>query len=214
MTRTGSRIPILALAAVLAGAATGRAAGHRVRLFDGKSFAGWEGDTAKTWRIREEALVGGSLLETVPHNDFLCTTRSYGDFDLRLQVKLVGSGFVNGGVQFRSKRIADPPYEVSGYQADMGEGYWGCLYDESRRNKPLVKPDDGLIHSILKPEAWNDYRIRCEGPRIRIWLNGRPTVDYTETDASIPRQGVIGVQIHGGGKSEAWYREIRLEELR
>src|SRR5256885_7084737 len=33
---------------------------------------------------------------------------------------------------FRSK---DPSYEVSGYQADMGEGYWGSLYDESRRNR-------------------------------------------------------------------------------
>jgi len=42
-------------------------AGRRKRLFDGKSFTGWEGDTKKTWRIENGALVGGSLQETVPH---------------------------------------------------------------------------------------------------------------------------------------------------
>ena len=29
-----------------------------VSLFDGKTFKGWEGDTNKTWRIAEGALVG------------------------------------------------------------------------------------------------------------------------------------------------------------
>ena len=29
---------------------------------------------------------------------------------------------------------------MSGYQADIGEGYWGALYDESRRNMVLVYP--------------------------------------------------------------------------
>jgi hypothetical protein len=54
--------------------------------------------------------------------------------------KLVGTeGFVNGGVQFRSQRVPNH-FEVSGYQADLGEGYWGALYDESRRNKVLVMP--------------------------------------------------------------------------
>src|SRR5690606_35047544 len=35
-------------------------------LFDGKTFDGWEGDTNKTWRIADGAIVGGSLEETVP----------------------------------------------------------------------------------------------------------------------------------------------------
>jgi len=32
-------------------------------LFDGKTFAGWDGDTKKTWRIEDGSLVGGSLSE-------------------------------------------------------------------------------------------------------------------------------------------------------
>jgi hypothetical protein len=183
------------------------------RLFDGRTFRGWEGDTTGTWRIQDGALVGGSLEKQVPHNDFLCTTRSYTNFELTLQWKLVGTGFVNGGVQLRSQRLTDPAYEMTGYQADLGTGYWGSLYDESRRNKTLVSPDSSLIKRLLRPNDWNDYRIRCEGPRIRLWLNGKQTVDYVETDPAIPRSGLIGLQIHGGGKTEASYKNIVLRVL-
>ena len=36
------------------------------------------------------------------------------------------------------------PGHVSGYQADIGEKYWGCLYDEARRNKVLVQAPEAL----------------------------------------------------------------------
>lgn len=96
----------------------------------------------------------------------------------------------------------------------MGGILWGCLYDESRRNKVLVEPKDKkVLMSAVKQEDWNAYRIRCEGARIQLWINGVQTVDFTETDDSIPKVGIIGVQIHGGPPSEAWYRNIRLETL-
>ncbi len=60
---------------------------------------------------------------------------------------------------------------------------------------------------------WNEYVIRCEGPRIRLWLNGVMTVDYTEPDPSIEQSGLIAVQIHGGAKAVASYKDIVIEEL-
>jgi uncharacterized protein YciI len=187
--------------------------GKPVRMFDGKSFAGWECDTNRMWRIEHGALVGGSLTHTVPHNDFLTSTKEFKNFDLRLKVKLTGTGFVNGGIQFRSQRLQDPPFEMTGYQADMGEGYWGSLYDESRRNKALAHTHLPVIQHTLKPNDWNDYIIRCEGPHIRLWFNGVLTVDYTEDEKDIPQTGLIGLQVHGGGKSEAAYKDISIEEL-
>jgi hypothetical protein len=184
-----------------------------VPLFDGKSFQGWEGDTTKTWRIVDGALVGGSLTEQVPKNDFLCTTRRYGNFVLRLKFKLVGTGFVNAGVQFRSERARDPAHEMVGYQADIGDKYWGALYDESRRNRVLAGPDQGQMATLVKREDWNDYEVRAEGRRIRLTLNGQQTVDYTEEDPSVPASGLIGLQIHGGGKALVSYRDITIEEL-
>ncbi len=183
-------------------------------LFDGKTFQGWEGDTQKTWRVQDGALVGGSLTEAVPRNDFLVTTKTYGNFILKLKFKLEGTeGFINGGVQFRSQRLKDPAHEMTGYQADLGAKYWASLYDESRRNKTLVQAPEAIVSKVLKPNDWNDYEIRAEGPRIRLFLNGEQTVDYTEPDASIPQTGFIGLQIHGGGKAQVSYKDLTIVVL-
>jgi len=181
-----------------------------VVLFDGKTLDGWEGDE-KTFRIQDGAIVGGSLKERVPRNEFLCTEKEYGDFELRLKFKLLGKG-ANAGVQIRSRRIPDH-HEMIGYQADMGDGWWGCLYDESRRRKVLAGPPADERSKIIKADDWNEYRIRCQGAKIQLWVNDQMTVDYTEPDSSIEQKGLIGLQIHGGPPSEAWYKDIRIREL-
>jgi hypothetical protein len=186
--------------------------GKAVKIFDGKTFAGWEGETNKSFRIQDGAIVGGNLKERIPRNEFLCTTRNYTNFVLKLKFKLVGQG-ANAGVQFRTKRIPNH-HEVSGYQADMGDPHWwGCLYDESRRNKILAKSNMEELAKVLKRDDWNDYTIRCEGKRIQLSINGVQTVDFTETDDKIEDYGVIAVQIHSGPPSEAWYKDITVEEL-
>ena len=126
-------------------------AGEQVKIFDGKTFAGWVGDTNKTWQIEDGAFVGGSLEEKVPRNEFLRTTRSYTNFVLRVKFKLLGTeGFVNGGVQVRSQPAKNPPNEMIGYQCDIGEGWWGALYDETRRNKVLIKPNVDDVKKAVK----------------------------------------------------------------
>ncbi len=183
-------------------------------LFDGKTFNGFEGDTLETWRIENGAIVGGSLNETVPNNDFLCTDRSFVNFSLKLKIKLIGhDGFINSGIQFRSKRLKDPAYEMTGYQADWGEDYWASLYDESRRNLTLIEPDSLQVLQWIKIDDWNDYEILAENRRIRLYINGHQTVDYTELDESIPQSGLIGFQIHGGGKAQVAFKDITIEEL-
>ena len=182
-----------------------------VPLFDGKSFAGWEGNL-EHFRIEDGAIVAGSLKERVPRNEFLCTKKRYGDFELRLKVKLVGKGD-NAGIQFRSERIPKH-HEVKGYQADMGGPWWGKLYDESRRRRVLAGVNDpAKLKKVLKTGDWNEYVIRCQGPRIQLWVNGVQTVDYTEKEKDIPRRGIIGLQIHGGAPGQASYKEIRIKEL-
>ncbi len=186
-----------------------------ISLFDGKTFTGWEGDTLNTWRIEDGAIVGGSLTEMVPHNDFLVTTRSYGNFILKLKIKLTGKeGFINSGIQFRSERLTDPPHEMIGYQADWGADYWAGLYDESRRNKTLMAPDSIQVLQWIKKDDWNDYEIRAVNRHIRLFINGHETVDYTEDDRTIPQVGHIGIQIHGGGKALVAVKGMTLEELR
>lgn len=130
---------------------------------------------------------------------------------MRLKFKVLGEG-ANAGVQIRSRRIPNH-HEVKGYQADLGDGWWGSLYDESRRNKILAAADPATVKQVLKRGDWNDYTIRCQGRRIQLSINGQQTVDYTEGDEGIEQTGLIGLQIHGGKPSEAWYKDIRIKKL-
>jgi hypothetical protein len=182
-----------------------------VAIFDGRTFEGWEGDL-KIFRIEDNAIVGGSLKDRIARNEFLCTQKIYGDFELRLKVMLLGGDAANAGIQFRTKRIPNN-YEVSGYQADVGIGWWGALYDESRRNKVLTGPDQAKMKEVIKNAEWNDYVIRAEGTHIQLWINGVRTVDYIEEDPKIETTGVVCPQIHAGPPSEAWYRDITIVDL-
>ncbi len=176
-------------------------------LFNGKDLSGWEGDTT-LWKVEGDAIVGDS--PGIKHNQFLCTKEEFGDFELKLEFK-VKDGAGNTGVQFRTKKVPNST-EVSGYQADLGDKYWGCLYDESRRNKILVTASPDL-EKVLKKADWNEYLIRAEGDHITLKINGVTTVDYKEPDADIARSGIVALQVHSGGPMRVDFRNIRIKVL-
>jgi hypothetical protein len=208
-------MPAAVLAAVLLAAVPALAADRPgdvdpfTPIFDGKTLAGWEGNRA-AFRIQGGAVVGGQLDKPVPRNEYLCTTKTYRDFELRLKFRLLGKD-VNAGVQFRSQRVPGSN-EMIGYQADIGQHYWGCLYDE-RRHKLLTGPTKQEQQKLLRAHDWNDYVIRAEGRHVQLWLNGHKTVDYTEPDTTIPQEGVFGLQIHQGAPGEAWYKDLTIRVL-
>jgi hypothetical protein len=183
-------------------------------LFDGKSLAGWEGNS-RFFRVEGGSLIAGRLDSPIPHNEFLASKESFGDFDLRFEARLLGTGR-NAGVQFRSERVAGS-HEMIGYQCDIGEWsaglIWGLLYDESRRARMLDEPEQVPLLKAVKQDGWNRLRVLAIGPRVRIWVNGFPTVDYTETDPAVEPAGRIGLQIHGGPPTECHYRNIKIRRL-
>ena len=177
-------------------------------LFNQKNVDGWELDTPGLWSVRDGMIVGQS--PGLKYNDFLRTKRDYSDFILKLSFRMV-DGRGNSGVQFRSKPVPNS-HEVSGYQADIGEQYWGYLYDESRRRKVLVQAKPESLAG-LKKDAWNEYVITAQGNHITLDLNGVRTVDYTETEPGIETTGFIALQLHGGPPMEMQFKDLRIREL-
>src|SRR5262245_46004333 len=99
-------------------------------LFNGKSLDAFVVDTPGLWSVGENGEIVGRS-PGLKYNDFLRTRKSYSHFILKAKFKMTdSSGRANSGIQFRSKPMPDS-HEVIGYQADMGQNYWGCLYDES-----------------------------------------------------------------------------------
>lgn len=188
---------------------------------------GWEGNdgesSMKHFRIEKRAIVGGCMTEDLNHNQFVRTVKQYKNFELRLKykVKAMDESY-NGGIQFRSipSTISGRSFEMVGYQADIISWKKGALYDEQRR-WDFLGMQLGSVENY-KAGAWNEYIIRCEGPRVRIWLNGVKTTDYMEPYVDSPFEGIgtiaqegyIALQIHEGKASEVWYKDIFIEELK
>ncbi len=187
-----------------------------VSLFDGKSFDGWESREPALWKVEDGCLTGGDEATKIPHNDFLCTKKSFSNFVLHLKIKLTGdpkTGMINSGVQIRTQRNPTG-HEVCGYQCDYGEPSWYAgIYDEGRRGKFIAPADMNVVHPAIHLWDWNDYEIRAEGNRIRTWINGVPGVDYQEEDPNIPQDGILGVQIHAGGNTKVQIKDVFIEEL-
>jgi hypothetical protein len=131
-----------------------------------------------------------------------------------LKIRISGTeGFINSGIQIRSVRLPDS-HEMCGYQVDAGKGWWGKLYDESRRRKVISQAADlAAVNNAVKENGWNEYRILAEGPRIRSWINDVPAIDYTESDPNIALDGHIGIQVHGNGKTLVEVKDVTIKEL-
>src|SRR5262249_46709170 len=156
---------------------------------NGTDLAGWDG-TPSLWSVEGGEIVGRT--SGLKENEFLKSDLVLGDFRLKCQVQLVGNRG-NSGIQFRSEALPDGI--VKGYQADIGVGWWGKLYEEHGR--ALLWPKSGEAH--VKP-GWNTYEILAKGSRIRTWINGQPCVDLD--DPAGARRGIIALQLHSGEATE------------
>ena len=176
-------------------------------LFDGRSLSGWKYEPAY-WSVRDGRIIGDTKGKALDKYSYAISQRSFGDFVLRFSVKL-GRGS-NSGVQFRSREL--PDFEVAGYQADIVMLGWGNLHEQNGRRR-LVDGWTGKGETVANPSDWNDMEVTAKGPNITIRLNGLTTAEYTETDASRPRDGIIALQLHRGEPTCVEFTNIRIKPL-
>ena len=188
-------------------AAAGEAEESFKPLFDGKTLEGWSGDP-DLWKVEDGAIVGSTDEKPIKHNTFLATTKSYKNFILKAKFKLRNH---NSGIQIRSKQF--PEYVVRGYQPDIAESrYTGILYEEGGRGI-LADVDPKKAAEAFKRNDWNEYVITCDGPHIKLELNGVTTVDYTEKSDKGAAEGIIAFQLHVGPKMKVWFKDVEIKEL-
>jgi putative heme-binding domain-containing protein len=170
-------------------------------LFNGKDLTGWVGNP-DLWSVEDGAIVGKT--DGLDHNEFLRSELVAGDFRLSLEVKLTPNT-ENSGIQFRSE--AQPDGEVKGYQADIGSGWWGKLYEELGRG--LLWDKSGEEH--VKPGEWNTYEVVARGSKVETFINGQKCVDLDDPEGA--RRGIFALQLHSGGPMEVRFRDLVLEPL-
>lgn len=173
-------------------------------IFNGKDLTGWSAEDMSYWSVQDGAIVGTKGDQKIQGNQFLWYNKKVSDFKLTLKVKQVPFA-ANAGIQFRSQR--EPNGHAMGYQADIGKGWWGCLYHEHGR-KILAKNQD-TEGKNLKPEKWNKYEILAVGHRIWLAINGRITVALRDPIGEL--EGLISLQVHGGMPQKVIYQPLHFE---
>ncbi len=182
-----------------------------VSIFNGNDKTGWtQKNGTATYRV-ENGVIIGKTAEGSP-NSFLCSEKTYSDFELTFEVK-VDPG-LNSGVQIRSAtkdqggRVYGPQVEI-----ETSPGESGYIYGEATGRGWLSPNQD--IKDAYKNGQWNRFVIRAKGERIQTWINGRSIADLT--DAESRKEGFIGLQVHGikkgTGPFEVRWKDIRVREL-
>lgn len=186
-----------------------------VSLFDGTTLKGWKPakpENAKFWKVIDGVITGCNEGNKVPTNTYLVTEKEFGDFEFRCRFRISGdhkTGLINSGIQYRSSVIEG---KMIGYQADIGRGYWGDIYDEHRRGK-LVQGNTAELLKTLVEDGWNEYRIRCKGGKHELFINGVKTAEYVEQKEGIAARGILGLQLHSGGVAKVEFKDLSLTEL-
>ena len=141
-------------------------------ILDGKTLDGWEGDT-KYWRVENGNLVGEITPETLlKTNSFIIWKGGEpADFEFKCEVNITKSG--NSGINYRSDRLADVPFALRGYQADIdGDNrYTGQNYEERKRTTLAyrgqitnINPQTGTfspeaVRAKVQKNAWTELKI-------------------------------------------------------
>ncbi|MFJ5018549.1 ThuA domain-containing protein [Streptomyces griseoluteus] len=180
--------------------------GYR-RLFDGTSLEGWRQAGPGSFTLSAD----GTLTSSGGMGLLWYAASGFSSYSLKLDWKITGDG--NSGVFVGFPPSDDPwsavdnGYEVQIDATDVPEKTTGSVY--GFQSADLAARD----RALNPPGEWNTYEIRVEGERLRIWLNGVPVNDFTNTDpVRSLRDGHIGIQNHGAD-DQVSFRDVRIKEL-
>lgn len=143
-----------------------------VKIFDGKTLTGWEGDSAY-WRVENGNLVGevtpATLMKT---NTFIIWQGGEtADFELKAEFRITEAG--NSGINYRSERIDSIPYALKGYQADIDgrNSYTGQNYEERGRTTLAYRGEKvninepgnptSVLRDDIKNNAWTKRTVQA-----------------------------------------------------
>lgn len=166
-----------------------------VLLFDGETLTGWTPRESARWSVLDGAIEYQA--DTGP--GFLCTTKSYDNFELRVDFWV--DAVANSGVFLRCPTTG-PIVATNAYEVNISDSHlkWptGSINEVAQRQ--------GDVRSVGR---WNSYHLTAQGKHLVVRLDGRVLVDtYNDRETT----GPIGLQ-QFQGQGMVRFRNLKLKPL-
>lgn len=210
-------------------------------IFNGQDLTGWDGRPG-FWSVKDGHIRGETTpTNRAPGNTFLIwRDGTLKNFELKLRYRILTGN--NSGVQYRSRETDKWVVTGYQAEIENKLGKTGFLYHEAGREWLTdvgdfmeIAPDGKLavMGVVANPKAifaapyhtdkeWNEYHFVCRGNHIVHHINGYQTIELIDqhvdkADPKSPKQrlmeGILALQIHGGGPMTVDFKDIRLKVL-
>lgn len=172
-----------------------------------------------TWEVKD-----GVLRSTGDRGCWLISEKPYRDFELEYEFKLGPTG--NSGLALRAPMKGDPAFD--GMEMQMADFRYNTKAKDSELTGGLYRAL-APTKQVYKPEEWNKVRVRLEGARIKVEMNGETIqdVDLSTQETAVsrhdgssapplkdrPREGHIGFQELSRDNGHVMIRAARFREI-
>jgi len=179
------------------------AKGEWTTMFDGKTLAGWKAnEMPEKWTV-----VDGTIKTAPGRSHLFYIERDFTDFEFKAEIKTMPGS--NSGVYFHTK-WQDDGWPEQGYESQVNQTQGDPVKSGSLYN--VVK----IYDTTATDQQWYEHQIVVKGKNIRVHINGKLVVDYTEpagvTESRRLSKGTIALQSHDP-KSVVYYRNLRIRPL-
>ena len=200
-----------------------------VKIFDGKSLAGWhvsaktghsrasKNTTGGRWVVENGALIGSQ--DTPGNGGIVITNKKYKNFEVRLEMNNdfgPDSGlFLRSTEDGKCYQAMIDYYPKGNLMGIYGEGLGGVPHvrnfdfldkpaniQENRKDSKYPLPiSPEKWKTFWKHGEWNSLKAKITGnpPTIQTWINGVQFMDFTDDKKRHVDEGGIALQVHGGG---------------
>ncbi|MDR0392008.1 MAG: DUF1080 domain-containing protein, partial [Planctomycetaceae bacterium] len=177
-----------------------------IPLYADKKFGAIEQKPVGKWEILEDGSLKGTTEKGQPKDGIIVSKDSYKDFAVKVSFKLVSG---NSGLYFRASEV-DKPHWLKGFQCEIAAGsLTAALWEVDGRG--WVARNTKLVQEKFKTGDWNDLGTVAVGDRIATFLNGTEILDIV--DPKCAKEGLTGLQLHGGGNQGCLFREYYIMPL-
>ena len=185
-----------------------------ISLFDGKTLAGWKSndETPGVFTVVDGAIQvkGGRA-----HLFYTGKVKNakFKNFEIRLKAKTTRGS--NGGFYFHTE-YQEKRWPSKGYECQINS-----THPDDRKTGSLYGIQDILKNAPSFDSEWFDYHITVKGKNIKIAVNGKELVNYTEPEnperpesfkGRLLSEGTFAIQGHDP-KSVTYVKDIEVKIL-